>query len=60
MTPEKIIRKEYDIIETIYRINDEIWHREDGPAYILEHHNGNRRETWYYEGGGCTDMVDLQ
>ena len=32
---------------TVYRPN-EIYHREDGPAYIIEYDSGNTFEVWYF------------
>ena len=48
MKPTKNVFETLHSTITAYRLENGDHHREDGPAYIHEHANGDRYEAWAY------------
>lgn len=48
MLSKKIVTRYMNHRRIEYRLPDNALHREDGPAYVFEHDNGDRYEVWAY------------
>ena len=48
MKPTKNVFETLHSTTTAYRLENGDHHREDGPAYVFEHDNGDRYEAWAY------------
>lgn len=46
-TPKKHINAGIDVTITTYTLPNGIFHRDDGPAFIEENHDGTYMEEWY-------------